>query len=147
MSFDFPYEDITPPIIDEPTQDPADNVQPDQQVKISVNVTDTESGVKNVTLHFTNDTTWYDVSMIYNYETEKWEAIIPANLLGTNVTYWIEAYDNNGNHAIKDNEGHYYLYTVVPEFPSALMLIFLMMASIITMLIIPIKSKIVKKPK
>jgi len=44
--------DITPPLIATPFQEP-DKVTPDQAVKVSVNVTDTESGVKSVILSYT----------------------------------------------------------------------------------------------
>ena len=45
-----PMEDITSPYIGVPIQNPPpDTVIPHQNVTVSVNITDTESGVKNAT--------------------------------------------------------------------------------------------------
>jgi hypothetical protein len=119
------YVDNIPPRIDNPTQTPSTNVQPGQEVKVSVNVSDPETGVKNVTLYYTNDTTWYLVPMEFNSTTGLWEATIPGHDLGITIKYKIEAYDNAENRAIKDNAGQYYVYTVVPEFVSPIYLILL----------------------
>jgi len=127
--FNFPFEDTTPPTIGTPTQNPpANNVLEGQSVKVSVNVTDTESGVKNVTLYYTNNTEWYIIPMEFNGTTELWEATIPGHALGTEVKYKIEAYDNAGNHEVNDNAGEYYVYVVIPEFPSAITIVLLMMS-------------------
>ena len=129
-TYSYSYIDNIPPRIAEPTQNPATNVQPGQTVKISVNVTDPETGVKNVTLYYRNDTTWYLVPMEFNSTTGLWEATIPGHDLGTTIKYKIEAYDNAENHAVKDNAGQYYVYTVVPEFVSPIYLILLTTISI-----------------
>lgn len=131
-TYSYSYIDNIPPRIEEPTQNPpANNVQPGQSVKVSVNVTDPESGVKNVTLYYTNDTTWNQVPMEFNSATGLWETTIPGYNLGTTIKYKIEAYDNAGNHAVKDNAGQYYVYTVVPEFASPIYLILLATISIV----------------
>ena len=136
--------DGTPPTIGEPSQTPAaNNVQPNQPVKVSVNVTDPESGVKNFTL-------WYSINgegnqaipMIYNGSTGLWEAEIPGQPLDTHVKYWIEAYDNAGNRAINDNAGQYYTYTVIPEFSSWPLLRWLLLLLTLTLLGAAMKVRI-----
>jgi len=47
------------------------------------------------------------------------------------VRYSITSYDNVENHAVNDNEGYYYVYHVVPEFPSTIILV---LSMILTML-------------
>lgn len=44
--------DTTPPVIEEPTREPSGDVLSGQLVKISANITDDDSGVKNVTLSY-----------------------------------------------------------------------------------------------
>ncbi len=127
----YSYVDDIPPRIDEPMQVPSTDIQPGQTVKVSVNVTDAETGVKNVTLCYTNNTIWYNVTMQFNSTTGLWEATIPGHGLGITIKYKIEAYDNAENHAVKDNAGQYYVYTVVPEFASSIYLMMLMVTSII----------------
>jgi hypothetical protein len=102
-------------------QDPLTNVLPDTVVKINATVTDATSGVKQVLLNctFTNNTNpWYAVYSMANPMGDTWNATIPPQLYGTNVTYVIVAEDNAGN-AITSQQiyGIKYEYTVVPEFP------------------------------
>jgi len=47
------------------------------------------------------------------------------------VQYKITAYDNAGNPAVEDNAGSYYVYTVIPEFPSAIILPLFMLFALI----------------
>lgn len=120
--------DNTAPTITNVSQNPPkDNVQPDQPVKVSVNVTD-KSGVKNVTLCYTNDTVSYKVPMNYNSTSGLWEATIPGYPLNTHVTYYIEAYDNAENYAVNNNNGQYFIYTVIPEFSNALIILLMLLA-------------------
>jgi hypothetical protein len=43
----------------------------------------------------------------------------------------IVAYDNAGNYMIEDNNGQYYIYTVIPEFPSTMIpLLFILLATL-----------------
>lgn len=49
------FVDNTPQQIYNPTQDPADDVQPDQNVTVAAAVTDAGSGVNNVTLWYSTD--------------------------------------------------------------------------------------------
>lgn len=117
--------DLSPPIIQTPTRVPAGDVQPNQKVIISVNVTDAITAVKKVTLSFTNDTTLYSITMNYNLTTHLYQATIPGHSAGTTINYTITASDMGENMAVKDGT---LSYTVIPEFSSALML-FLLLAT------------------
>jgi hypothetical protein len=115
--------DTTPPLIKTPFQQPEpDKVTPDQAVKVYVNVTDTESGVKNVILSYTTNggATWNNLTMLYNATAGLYQATIPAFPSGTTICYKIIAYDNADNVAINDNAGQYYCYTVNPPAPPSL---------------------------
>jgi len=116
--------DTTPPLIKTPFQQPEpDKVTPDQAVKVYVNVTDTESGVKNVILSYTTNggATWNNLTMLYNATAGLYQATIPAFPSGTTICYKIIAYDNADNVAINDNAGQYYCYTVNPPAPPSLL--------------------------
>jgi len=142
-----PIYETTPPTIGTPTQDPpVNNVQPNQSVKVSVNVTDLESGVKNVTLSYTNDTVWYDVPMTLNDTTGLWEATIPGFALGVQVKYKIIAYDYAENIAVNDNATSYFNYTVIPEFSQTTILVIFLAATISMMIAISISKGKVKNP-
>jgi len=120
-----PMEDVNPPNIGVPAQEPpSDMVMPYQNVTVSVNITDTESGVKNATLHynFNNSAIWSTALMSYNSTSRLYYATILGQSEETYVKYKIVAYDNAGNMAVEDNAGQYYTYTVIPEFPSILIL-------------------------
>jgi len=115
--------DENPPVIGTPFQEPEpDNVMSDQVVTVYVNVTDAESGVRNVILSYTTNsgTTWTNLTMLYNMTAELYEATIPGFPSGTFVCYKIIAYDNAGNVAIDDNSGQYHCYTVNPPIPPPL---------------------------
>jgi hypothetical protein len=122
--------DTTPPVIGTVYQEPSvpgDGVP----VTITVNVTDTQSGVGNVTISYqTNSGPWTNVSMS-KLTGDTWEGEIPGLPSGTNVTYKIIAYDNAGNLAVNDNAGKYYVYTVVPEFPAAIVLSLFIIATLV----------------
>jgi len=106
--------DNTNPIMGEPARIPSGDVQPSQEVKVSVGVTDATSGIKNATLFYTvnNGITWKNQVMNYNISTSLYEATIPCQPDGTLVKFKIVAYDNVGNMAVKDNSGKYYSYQV-----------------------------------
>jgi hypothetical protein len=127
--------DTTPPVIGTPTQVPSSNVQPNQTVTVSTIVTDTESGVKNVTLSYNNGTaTWYDLPM--SLTSGSWQVTIPGMALNTNVKYNITAYDNAGNKAVNDNGTVSFKYLIVPEFLTVTALIMLMtFTAILTVLV------------
>ena len=137
--------DTTSPSIGTPSQDPPeDNVQPDQQVTVSVNVTDTQMGVREVILSYSTDggATWTNVTM-NRANGDIYVGEIPGFPAGTIVNYKITACDNAGNPAVKDNAGQYYVYTVIPEFPTLPLL--LLMFIMLTAAIIFIKKKITTK--
>jgi len=140
------FVDDIPPEISEPWQDPRpDNVQPFQNVTVWVNVTDYGAGVKNVTLWYSidNGASWTILNMTaLPIPSDTWityEATIDGYGNCTWVTYKIIAYDNAGNNATKDNNGYGYQYHVIPEYPSALMLIMLMLTTLIAT--IPLKKR------
>ena len=132
--------DITPPEIGEPLQTPSNNtIQPTKKVKISVKVTDDESGISQVILSYTTDngTTWTNLNMQMNATTSSYEIEVPEQQPGTVVKYKIITYDNAGNSVTKDNNGYYYTYQVIPEFPSTVALaLFLLITLIATALLI-----------
>jgi parallel beta-helix repeat protein len=110
--------DQTPPSITNISQDPE---IPDhlETVTVTVVVTDDESGVYNVTLSYSTDggETWNNVTM-QKTTGDTYQEEIPGLPDGTHVQYKITAYDNVGNPAVEDNAGEYYVYTVIPEFPT-----------------------------
>jgi len=111
--------DTTAPTIGVPSRTPDEDILPEQEVKISVTVTDAISGVKNVTLSYTTDNgiTWTNLPMNYNPSTSLYEATIPPQRVGTWVKYKIVTHDNAGNQATKDGADPYCTYQVIPEFP------------------------------
>jgi len=126
-------EDATPPLIGTPIQDPPkENVQPGQTVTVSVNVTDTQTGVSEVILSYSTDegNTWQNITMNKISEST-YVGQIPGFPAGTSVKYTITAYDYAGNMATQPQEG-YHVYTVIPEFPSGLLhlLILIMIVSV-----------------
>jgi len=105
-----PYRllDVTPPAIGTPSMSPEQPVE-GEDVEISVNVTDTTSGVIKVILSYSIDEgiTWINTTMT-NVSNNTYKAIIPAQAAGTTVLYKIYACDKAGNWA-KSPE---YSYTV-----------------------------------
>jgi parallel beta-helix repeat protein len=129
-------DDILPEISD-PWQDPpTNNVQPLQNVTVWVNVTDYGTGVKNVTLWYSidNGVSWTILNMTaLPIPSDTWityEATIQGYGDCTWITYKIIAYDNAGNNATKDNNEYGYKYHVIPEYPSILILVLLMTATL-----------------
>lgn len=111
--------DNTPPNIQTPLQMPiANNVSFGQYVSVLVNVTDFESGLREVILSYSldNGITWKNITMQLNFTLGLYEGEIPEQPLGTWVRYEIVAYDNANNVAVEDNAGGYYTYHVIPEF-------------------------------
>jgi len=111
-------QDNAPPFVQNPFQE-LETVLPNETVTILVNVTDAESGVGEVTLSYTADdgVTWTNATM-KKTAGDTYTGWIPGFLNGTNVKYKITAYDRAKNFYINDNEGNYFTYIVVPEFPS-----------------------------
>lgn len=125
--------DKTTPSVGIPSREPAADVQPEQLVKVSVNVTDLISGVKNVTLYYSldNETTWEEpAQMNRNATTSLYEGIIPGQQQYTWVRYKIVAYDYAGNNATMAGAESYWVYQVIPEFPPSLILPLFMIATL-----------------
>jgi len=123
--------DVEPPSISDISQDP--EIPDDlETVTVTVIVTDTESGVHNVTLSYSTDggETWTNATM-QKTTGDTYKGEIPGQPAGTHVQYKIIAYDNVGNPAVEDNAGSYYVYTVIPEFPSAIILPLFMLFALI----------------
>jgi len=142
--FKLEFIDDIPPSIEPPSRDPAGDVSPDQEVEVSVNVTDAHSGVKNVTLSYTTDegVSWSNVTMSYNSGTSLYEGTIPGQSANATVEFKIVAFDNSNNSAVEDNAGAYYVYVVIPEFQTLLSLFVTIF--VITALITLIKKR--RKP-
>jgi hypothetical protein len=127
--------DTVPPNITNVVQTPiTSNVQATDTVNINATVTDNLSEIIQVSLNYTNDDgTWTTIPMtslggnIYN-------SIIPAFSADTNVTYVIIAVDNVNNTITTVQLGYTYQYTVVPEFPTSLILPIFMIATLIAMI-------------
>jgi hypothetical protein len=135
--------DKTVPTIGVPSRIPEGDVEPGQEVKILVNITDSVSGVKNVTLSYNlNDSiVWVDAPMTFNSTMGLYETAIQVQQAHTLVKYKITAYDNAGNHIVKDKDGEYYAYTVIPEFPSTAILPLLMLTTLIATVLLKKKNK------
>lgn len=129
--------DMTPPTIANVSRTPDSNVQSNQPVIISVNATDTTTGIESVRLAYNTNSSsnWIDLPMILNQTTHLFESTISGQQTDTLVTYRITAYDNAGNQMTENNDRS---YIVVPEFQT---LTILVLASAITTLIAAVRKK------
>lgn len=129
--------DKTPPIIVTPLRDPSSEVQPNQLVRISVDVRDSLSGVDSVRLvYFTNRSSGgLEFPMMGNQTSGLYERTILVTEANTLVKYQITAYDKAGNNVTNDKEEHYYVYTVVPEFSSSVAIPLFMIATLVAVII------------
>ena len=128
-------EDVNPPSIEVPLRFPSNEcVQEGQDVKVAVNVTDDESGVKNVTLYYAVDDVWTPVEMTFNTSSSLYEGIIPGQEAGKVVKFKIVAFDNAGNPAEENNGEEYYTYQVIPELSWQLTISLLMMLTLVILL-------------
>jgi hypothetical protein len=85
--------------------------------------------------------------MTLNVSTGLYEASIQGQQAGTLVKYKLIAYDNAGNLIVEDNNGHYYTYTVIPEFPStAILAISVILSTIIIVLASRKRPKTIQDP-
>jgi len=129
----YPETDEAPPEIGLPSQNPPSyNVKDGEEVKVSVDVADIESGVKNVTLFYTinNGDYWENRAMNYNTSTDLYEATIPGQDDGTLVEFRIDAYNNAGIKATRDETEPYSTYRVIPEFSTFGILLTLIVATV-----------------
>ena len=142
-----------------PQQYPGDNILPNitvarepsglevsdsQDVLVSANITDAESGVRNATLRYTidNSTDWYGanahtVPMSLNLTLQpqdssalSFNATIWGQASGIRVRFSIIAYDFAGNNATIDGVTDTATFLVVPEFPSTALLSLFAMATL-----------------
>ena len=130
-------EDYTLPIIEVMYQHPAnDTVTPDDEVTVYANVTDNESGVKQVTLNYSPDNEiWFIVNMT-NLEGNTWNGTIPTFDYCTWVNYTITAEDKVGNVISSEEEfGYQHQYHVIPEFPSFLILPLFMITTLLAVIV------------
>jgi len=123
--------DNTAPTITDVAQLPAENVQPTDDVKVNVTITDNLSPIKNATLLYSTDngTTWTEIPMT-RLTGNIYTATIPKQDYCTHVIYKIEAYDEAANKQVEDNAGQYYAYHVVPEFHIAAILMLMSITTI-----------------
>ena len=124
------FIDNIQPQLDHLTQDPSANIQPNQNVTVTATMTDMGSGICNATLGYSidNGTTWISLNMS-KIGGNAYQTRIPEHQNATWVRYKMTSYDNAGNPAVNDNAGSYYVYQVVPEFPTAVsmfLLVFLL---------------------
>jgi len=131
-----PHIDCFQPEIGEPLQTPSE-VEPHQEVIVTVNVTDYPNRVRNVTLWYKTDNGPIWMTTMKQICQNTYQATIPGHNSCTTIAYKIEAYDILGNKAVKDNSGLYYTYHVIPEIQSVTALI----------LIIPTTLIIIKEKK
>ena len=136
--------DKTSPLITSHFRFPDDNVEPNEPVKVAVNVTDFLSDVKNCTVSYriAGESTWINIPMTLNQTTMLYEAFIQIQEPNVEVEYRIIAYDNAGNVALEDNNGQYYTYTVIPEFPSITILLLML---IVLSTIVSVKRKVLRR--
>jgi len=111
-------QDSSPPSIADVSYSPHDPT-PDDEVNVSVTVTDLYSGVKAVNLSYSKDEgkTWN--SLVMNPNVSNYTAVIPKQQDGTAVQFKVSAKDNADNYA----ESNVISYTVhappsaIPGFP------------------------------
>jgi hypothetical protein len=138
--------DKTPPTIGMSSRIPEGFVQPNQIVKVFANVTDVMSDVKSVWVAYfiNNSTNGIKFIMTFNSTTGLYESAILEQQANTLVRYAIIAYDNAGNHIIDDNIGQYYVYTVIPEFPTWTPILLILI--LLTFAIAIYKRRLLKTP-
>jgi len=113
-----PLDDV-PPTIGTPIRIP-EIPEDSEEVTVSVNVTDTDTGVRHdgvILSYSTNGGDWKNVTMS-KATGDTYEGIIPGLPAGTQVRYMIIASDYAGNEVIDNNNMEYYVFTVIPEFPT-----------------------------
>ena len=128
--------DVSPPVISTWIQDPPESRIPEwQEVAVSWNITDAESGVnrQSVVLSYAlnEGTTWQNVTM--NKQGDTFTGIIPGYQNGTSIRYKILAYDNAGNMAL-DNKT-FYIYMVIPELTPFVILPLFMITTLLAIIV------------
>jgi predicted double-glycine peptidase len=125
------------PLIGKPSRLPDANVEPGEEVKVSANVTDADSGVQNVMLFYTidNGTTWQNRTMSLDQNTSLYEAAIRGQQGGTWVKFKILAFDRVGNNATYDGNEPYCAYQVLSEFSDFAILVLLLAATLLAVIV------------
>lgn len=120
--------DKSPPTIEQPSRAPEGDVHSNQEVRVSANIIDATSTVKNATLQYSlNDTDlWTSLTMEPNSTSGYYEATIPGQQEGSTIRFKIRAYDYAGNNITRNGVDTICVYTVIPEFPPATILAVLM---------------------
>lgn len=134
-------------VIQEPE---SDKVEPYQEVTVRANVTDQILGVGGVLLQYSLDggSTWHNLDMVYNETSGLYEAAIPGQPENTVVNYLVIAWDKFYNHyAHWPDQGdflqpNYCTYTVIPEFPLAVILTLLMILSVVVIVLAKKQNRI-----
>lgn len=115
--------DTSSPSIENVSQNPAsDEVWVTDEVEVNVTVTDNLSGVRQVTLNYTNDNEKWITLTMNHVQTSTWTVTLPSFPSGTKITYMIIAEDNVNNRITTEQLGYEHQYHVIPEFPSFLFL-------------------------
>jgi hypothetical protein len=129
--------DNTAPVIGAPVQDPIpDSVFEGMAVTVLANISDVGSGVLWAVIE------WQTVNregVVSDWSMHKMSNIgehlyywnLPAYPGGYNVSYRIVACDRAGHQTVRDNAGRYYVYHIIPEFQSILVLVSLMLFGIL----------------
>lgn len=97
--------DHTPPDVGIPNHVPAEPIE-NQEVNVSVRVSEppSASGIRNATLWFKTDSQWHSINMKIENETATTQ--IPGERSDTFVEFFIEVFDNAGNHVITPTYGY-----------------------------------------
>jgi hypothetical protein len=133
--------DTTQPEITDVVQTPSKNdVSPEDVVKVNVTILDATTGVRMAVLNYSDDSgVWIQVEMTH-LEFDVWNATIPSFPSSTNVTYVIMVKDDANNTISTEELGYEYTYKVIPEFPSAIVLVLFMITTVIAIIRIRKKS-------
>jgi hypothetical protein len=124
-------------IIGAPSRKPEEAVQPNQEVTVSVNVTDLINTFLNVSIRYSTSISGEisERSMTFNQTSGLYQYSIPGQPAFTNVSYSIVAWDSAGINRTNDNAGYYFTYTVIPEYPAAPIFILSVFAALLVIMI------------
>jgi len=87
--------DLFPPVIELVNITPG-SPEPNEDINIVAYITDRGSGVnKTILWYSTNYESWIPIEMVKN--NGYWTAVIPGQPEGTDIEFYIEAFDNQGN--------------------------------------------------
>jgi hypothetical protein len=105
---------------------------------MTADITDSNSGVKSVRLEYQTNKSAVEVElfMLLNQTNGLYESTIPGQEANTLVECQITAFDNAGNSFTDDNTGQYYVYAVIPEFPSLVIMSFFIVATLLATLVL-----------